>query len=222
MLEKIRVTPEKINRKREIVYCISWIIVGLVLGVFAKYAGVIVQGSSFRNFIFQVGNMLSSFSLWILLGVVISIYSQKSITAAVNVALFFFAMLLSYYLYSAWIVDYLAPQVVIGWSIVAVLSSIAGYFTWYAKNDSHIKSGIVRILGLAISIAPIAFLITTMIPTYRIYRQEGLIGIPFAVALIFMLQKGAKERFIVAGISIVVGVFLGIIGVIEFVFGSIL
>lgn len=61
-----------------------------------------------------------------------------------------------------------------------------------------------------------------MIPTYRIYRQESLIGIPFAIALVFMLQKGGKEMFIVAGISIVVGVVLGIIGVIEFVLGSIL
>ena len=223
MLKQIRTTPGDVDKKQQIIYFVSCVVAGLLMGIYAKFAGVISQGDGLENFIWLTGNLLSSFVPWIFLGVIISIYSKKSTLAAINLFAFCCAMLLSYYAYSVIIVDYLAPKVVVGWSVVALLCAPIGFLVWYARNDVRKRHGRVKTFGLLISAAPIAFLVATLVPTYRIYRVEGMfVGIPAAIALVFLLQKGKKERLIVSAISLIVGILFGVIPTIEFVFGRIL
>lgn len=54
----------------------------------------------------DVRNFLGRFAIWIFLAVCISIYSASPERAALNVVVFFAAMVTSYYLYSKFIADF--------------------------------------------------------------------------------------------------------------------
>ena len=74
--------------KKIILNPISLFILGLILGVVSRLADIYTQ---------NIGNILSEMAIWILFGVLISIYSQSKEKAMLNIFTFCIGMLTTYY-----------------------------------------------------------------------------------------------------------------------------
>lgn len=72
-------------------------------------------------------------AIWILFGVLISIYSKTKRKAMLNV-LFCIGMLITYYFVAFITNGVYSSTYIIGWSIFALCSPVMAYFAWMSKK----------------------------------------------------------------------------------------
>ena len=108
--------------KKYILNPISMFLIGLILGVISRLLDIYTQ---------NLGNILSQMAIWILFGILISIYSKTKKSAMINILPFCIGMLITYYF-----VAFISKGVYsnIGWTIFALCSPILAYFTWMTKE----------------------------------------------------------------------------------------
>lgn len=108
---------------------------GLLFGLIIRLLDIYTQ---------VLGNIFSSISVFILIGVFIVLKSKTRKDAMLNVFLFFIAMLITYYLTAMITHGVYGKRFIIGWGIVAFLSPILAYFTYFIK-DKTMLSKIIKI-----------------------------------------------------------------------------
>ncbi len=89
-LNRIRCANKQMPMSKKILHSIAVLFFGIVLGTVSKFLDT--TPSNELPFIIErldVRNFLGRFAIWILIAVCISIYSNSSIRAAVNVFTFF-------------------------------------------------------------------------------------------------------------------------------------
>ena len=131
----------KISIKKSIISSLILIIIGILVGILSKYLDN-------NNNILDIGNFLSDKSIWILLGIVISVYSSSPIKAGINVLVFLLSMCVSYHLYTIMFNHFNPLSYMKYWYILSILSFIPGYICWYAKETGIIPSIISTIIYL--------------------------------------------------------------------------
>ena len=82
----------------------------------------------------NLGNIFSQFAIWILIGTVISIYSETKKKAMGNVLVFCIGMLITYYFVAMITKGVYSNIFILGWSVFALCSPIMAYFTWLSKE----------------------------------------------------------------------------------------
>lgn len=128
--------------KKYILNPISMFVIGLILGIISRLLDIYTS---------NLGNIFSQMAIWILFGVLISIYSSSKKKAMINIFPFCIGMIITYY-YVAFITKGVYSNAyIIGWSIFAFCSSIFAYFTWITK-EKGILPKIISIGILIISI----------------------------------------------------------------------
>lgn len=114
------------------------LITGLILGVVSRLLDIYTQ---------NLGNMFSELAIWILLGTIISIYSESKKKAMFNVLPFCIGMLITYYVVAALTNGVYSWTFIAGWSMFAFLSPVMAYFAWMSKEKGVfpkiISAGIV-------------------------------------------------------------------------------
>lgn len=111
--------------KNKILNPMSMFIIGLLLGVVSRLLDIYTQ---------NLGNIFSELAIWILFGVLISIYSDTKKKAMINILPFCVGMLITYYV-CAIIMDGVYSNIyIICWTIFAFCSPILAYFTWLTKE----------------------------------------------------------------------------------------
>lgn len=150
-LNSIRSINKRISIKKQIIYTIGVLFLGIVLGVIAKYLDC--TASNHLPFILEyldITNFLGRFAIWIFLAVCISIYSASPIRAAINVFIFFAGMLTSYYLYSKLIAGFFPQSYAMIWVGITILSPFLAFLCWYSKGNGTlslvISAGIFAVL----------------------------------------------------------------------------
>ena len=130
--------------KDKILNPITIFIIGLILGIISRLLDIFTQ---------NLGNIFSQMAIWILFGVLISIYSKTKKKAMLNIFLFCIGMLITYYLMAIITKGVYGKTMIIGWSIFAFCSPILAYFTWISKEKGIfpiiIRLGIVTISVLS-------------------------------------------------------------------------
>ena len=111
--------------KKYILNPVSIFIIGIILGVISRLFDMYTQ---------NLGNILSEMAIWILFGVLISIYSSSKKKAMLNIFLFCIGMLLAYYFVAIITNGVYNKTIIIGWTIFALFSPILAYFTWMTKE----------------------------------------------------------------------------------------
>ena len=105
ILESIRSKNKQLPLSKMLLNTIAIVILGIVLGVFSKYLdyrqGYLPTFLMALDETFDLHNFFGRFSIWVMIAVCISVYSNSSIRAAINVFAFFTGMVSSYYWYSA-------------------------------------------------------------------------------------------------------------------------
>lgn len=123
--------------KKKILNPISMFFIGLILGTVSRLFDIYTQ---------NLGNIFSQMAIWILFGVLISIYSSSKKRAMINILPFCIGMLITYY-FVAFVTNGVYSTVfIIGWTVFALLSPIMAYFTWMTKE----KGVFAKIIGVGI------------------------------------------------------------------------
>lgn len=130
--------------KKAILNPISMFIIGLILGIISRLLDIHTS---------NLGNIFSQMAIWILFGVLISIYSSSKKKAMLNIFPFCIGMLITYY-YVAFVTKGVYSNIIIiGWTIFALFSPILAYFTWITKEKGLfpkiISLGIIAISMLS-------------------------------------------------------------------------
>ena len=128
--------------KKYILNPVSMFIIGIILGVISRLFDMYTQ---------NLGNILSEMAIWILFGVLISIYSSSKKKAMLNIFLFCIGMLLAYYFVAIITNGVYNKTIIVGWTIFAIFSPILAYFTWMTKE----KGVFPKLISISIIIVSI-------------------------------------------------------------------
>lgn len=191
---------------KKILHSIVVLFFGIVLGTVSKFLDT--TPSNELPFIIErldVRNFLGRFAIWILIAVCISIYSNSSIRAAVNVFTFFLGMVTSYYLYSKFIAGFFPRSYAMIWFGLTAISPLLAFVCWYAKGKSKIS--------LAISSLIIAVLFNMTFSYGWIYFgiYSSLELIVFICGLIILRRSTIKETIVTTAIGVIAAMILNMI-----------
>lgn len=191
---------------KKILHSIAVLFFGIVLGTVSKFLDT--TPSNELPFIIErldVRNFLGRFAIWILIAICISIYSNSSIRAAVNVFTFFLGMVTSYYLYSKFIAGFFPRSYAMIWFGLTAISPLLAFVCWYAKGKSKIS--------LAISSLIIAVLFNMTFSYGWIYFgiYSSLELIVFICGLIILRRSTIKETIVTTAIGVVAAMILNMI-----------
>lgn len=160
--------------KKIVLNPISMFFIGLILGVVSRLLDIYTQ---------NLGNIFSQMAIWILFGVLISIYSSSKARAMLNIFPFCIGMLITYY-FVAFITKGIYSSVfIIGWTVFALLSPIMAYFTWYAKEK-----------GVFPKIISVGIIVISLLSSKILFDRIRFYDIIISVIMIYFLFIKKIER----------------------------
>ncbi len=139
-LNTLRCKEKSISVSRQVINTFAVLFLGIALGTFSKFLDN--TASNELPFLFgylDVGNFLGRFAIWVLIAICISIYSNSSIRAAINVFVFFAGMVTSYYLYSKFVAGFFPKSYAMIWAGFTAISPLLAFICWYAKGKGKIS-----------------------------------------------------------------------------------
>lgn len=161
--------------KKYILNPISLFFIGAILGIISKLLDILFVGNLFMM---TLGYMFSDLPIWVLLGILISIYSDTRKKAMINIFPFCIGMLISYYVTAELTNAVYSWNFIKGWTIFSYLSPLFAYFTWKTKEE-----------GLFAKFISIGIILVTIIGNYilvRTFTIPDLIIIPIIVYFLFI------------------------------------
>ncbi len=117
-------------------------VLGIISGALSKI---------FDIYTVYLGTVFSEITVWLLFGVLISIYSTTKKKAMLNVFLFLIGMLIAYYIVAELTNSVYGSDFIIFWFVIALISPVLAYFCWMAKR----KDAIGIIIGVGIMVISI-------------------------------------------------------------------
>lgn len=175
-------------------------LLGIMLGVFSKYLDH--HQAHLPSFLMMIDravdlhNFLGRFSPWIFLAVCISVYNRAAWKAAVDVLVFFFGMVSSYYLYSNFIAGFFPRRYAMIWVGFTLLSPLLAYLCWYAKGTGW--PAIIISAGIIGTLFNTAFAYGAFYFSVRYWPEVITL-----ISAIVILRRSAKEMPIMLGTGIV-------------------
>lgn len=141
----------------------------------------------------------------------ISIYSNSSIRASINVFVFCVGMVTSYYLYSRFVAGFFPRSYAMIWAAFTVISPILAFICWYARGKSK--------LAFMLSAIILAVLFnTTFVYGNSYFEMRSILElIIFICAVAFLKRKTIKDTMIMFILSVVIAFALDF--VVPFHFG---
>lgn len=197
--EQIRKPSKKLSYKSQIVITLGVILLGFLLGTLQKW--IDGTGGSNLPLILQqldIGNYFGRLAIWILLGSIISVYSESPVRAGINTFVFFISMLAGYYLYCNFVLGFLPRAYMMMWLLFAFASFFMAYFCWYAKGE-----GIIAILISSVIIGVLLAQTINLNITQGFYVYHSLEVVTWLIGVI-LLRRTLKEYAIEIGLSVVI------------------
>ena len=152
-LNDIRSAENPISNNKKIINTLAVLFLGIALGTFSKFLDFrqaeLPSVLMAINEALDVHNFLGRFAIWVLIALCISIYSNSSIRASVNVLVFFIGMVTSYYLYSNYVAGFFPRNYAMIWVGFTMISPFLAFVCWYTKGKSK-PAFILSILILAV------------------------------------------------------------------------
>lgn len=159
--------------KKYILNSISLFIIGGILGVLSKYLDIY---DYVQHYGFTFGEMFSELSIWILFGVLISIYSDTRKKAMINILPFCLGMLLTYYITAELTHSIYGWNFIKGWLCFSFCSPIMAYFTWMTKEK-----------GILPKIISVGIIIVTLVSDVIIFGGPRWYDFLIIIILIYLL-----------------------------------
>lgn len=211
-LNNIRYKEKSISYSKQIRNTIAILFLGIVLGIFSKFLDNTASNDlPFIVELLDITNFLGRFAIWGLIGLCISIYSNSSIRASINVFVFFAGMVTSYYLYSKFVAGFFPRSYAMIWVGFTAISPLVAFVCWYAKGKS--KSA----FGLSAMILAILFNMTFVYGSSYFEMRSILELLVFICGFVVVKRQTLKESIIMLAIGIVLAFVLNLL--IPFHFG---
>ena len=205
-LNTIRCEERTISVSRQVVDTFAIILLGIALGTFSKFLdNTAVNELPFIFEYLDITNFLGRFAIWVLLAVCISIYSNSSIRAAINVFVFFTGMVTSYYLYSKFVAGFFPRSYAMIWVGFTAISPLLAFICWYAKGKSK--------LSFALSAMIIAVLFKmTFIYSMTYFEMRSILDlIVFICGLVVLKRNAIKDSIIMTAIGVILAFVLKVL-----------
>ena len=214
-LNDIRSAENPISNNKKIINTLAVLFLGIALGTFSKFLDFrqseLPSVLMAINEALDVHNFLGRFAIWVLIALCISIYSNSSIRASVNVLVFFIGMVTSYYLYSNYVAGFFPRNYAMIWVGFTMISPFLAFVCWYTKGKS--KSAFI----LSILILAVLFNMTFVYGWGYFEPLSVLELIIFIIGLTVLRRNTLRNSILMGTISIVFAFLLNM--VIPFHFG---
>ena len=204
-LRQIR-TPERWSVKRGWITAATCFAVGIMLGVVSKWLDNLALDSTIRwhRWIetLDLGNFFSDLAIWLLLALLIAVFSRSPLGAALNVFVFFAGMCAAYHAYTIAFSGFQPTSYMMQWYAITLLSPLLAVLCWYARGTGPVSIlldiGIVS--GFFLSCFAIGFfyvdlkgalyLLAFCGAVAALYRnpKQLLISLPLGILLAFLLN----------------------------------
>ena len=197
--ETIRKPRKNVSLNRKIVITLGVILLGFLLGVLQKW--IDSTGGSNLPLILQqldIGSYFGRLAIWILLGTIVSVYSESPLRAAINTFIFFICMLAGYYLYCNYILGFLPRTYMMMWIVIAFASFFMAYLCWYAKGEGFIA---IIISSIIIGILLAQAFNLNIAQGFYVYHS---LEVPTWLIGVILLRRKPKEYAIEIGLSVVI------------------
>ena len=160
--------------KKIVLNPISMFFIGLILGVVSRLFDIYTQ---------NLGNIFSQMAIWILFGVLISIYSSSKKQAMINILPFCIGMLITYYFVAFITKGIYSSAFIIGWTVFALLSPLMAYFTWMTKEK-----------GIFPKIISVGIIVISLLSSKILFDRIRFYDIIISVIMIYFLFIKKIER----------------------------
>lgn len=181
------------------------LLIGIILGILSKFLdNLAIDDSIWWQHIIGVldlRNVLSEFPIWILIALIISIYSKTPLRSSINVLIFFLSMTISYHLYTILFCGFNPMRYMLIWYGITIISPILAYISWYSKKDNTLS---IIISSIIISIM---FILCFSIGLWYFYLN-GIINLLIFIATLVVLYTKPKKTILSLIISIVISYIL--------------
>jgi len=177
-------------------------LLGLVLGVLAKFLDTIaVDGTFFANVLHYFAQLFTRLGIWVLLATLISVYSKTMFRAAMNTFLFFIGMLISYYIYSAILFGFFPTSYFIFWGSIALVSPILATMVWQGKHHEN--------LSMILPALPIGLMLSLSLGMGLFYiDMHDMEEFLMCIILVMIFYKNWKQMGCVVLMSVIIAIFL--------------
>ena len=139
-LNDIRGMENKLPVNRKNINTIVILCFGTALGTFSKFLDMIpINRLRFVFSYLDIVNFLRRFAIWVFIALCISVYSNSSVRAGINVSAFFVGMVTSYYLY-------FSKNYAIIWFGFTAISLFLAFISWYEKGVSNIAFALSAVI----------------------------------------------------------------------------
>ena len=159
--------------KDYILHLISMFIIGLLTGIIIKLIDIHFR---VQHFGFSLSDVFSELGIWILIGVIISLFSKNKKYAMLNIFLFSIGMLITYYIIAEVTNSIYGWTFIKGWSVFACLSPMLAYLVTLTKEK-----------GLLSLIIKIGIILVYLITNIIIFGGPRIYDIVFILILIYLL-----------------------------------
>ena len=177
-------------------------VLGIILGITSKYLDTVaVDGSWMTNVLHYLGDLFTRLGIWVWIATLVAAYSRTLRRAAINTFVFFIGMLLSYYIYSAYLFGFFPTSYFIRWGGIALVSPLLAAVVWKAKDNERLAMILPAFpMGLILSLSlSIGFFYVDLT------HLEELIMYVF---LCVVFYKNPKQMIVSIGLSIIMAIII--------------
>lgn len=167
--------------KNTIIKSVLAVVFGIVIGVFSKWGDVIPGDNLIKYF----GWISTGVIIWLVIGSFLIIKTKNRKEFSIVYSLFMISMLISYYIFSLFVVKYLAQRIVMFWIIMFIGSLILGNIIYGKKNTN-----LFRILFV---LASIIFLIYDAIEINGINLKAVIPELLMVIYDLVIISKGINK-----------------------------
>ncbi|WP_461612943.1 DUF6518 family protein [Clostridium sp. Marseille-QA1073] len=212
-VNEIRPYKKNILSKKQVgINVILFFVIGIVSGIAAKYIDTVPSNGVIGSTINVIANIFSQIEIWVLIATIISSWSKTPISAALNVLMFFFGMILSYYIYSMKLFGFFPSYYFIYWGLIALLSPFGAYVTWYGRGNGWIAA-----LCAAL---PIGLLMSKGYSFFYLFDISSGFNLIAAILLYFILPINKKQCLKILPLAIVIAFILRHSSILSYIFGG--
>ena len=204
-LRQIRLPVQSLRKKAVTATLISFA-GGIILGIISKWLdNTALDSTVWWHRLLEMtdlGNFFSELAVWLLLAMIIAVYSSSALQAALNVFLFFAGMCAAYHLYTVLFAGFNPLSYMLIWYGITLLSPLLAVFCWYAKGNGAVPvildTAIIAVFALScfsigliyISLRGILYLLVFVAACAVLYRdpKQMLISLAAGILLAFLIS----------------------------------